>query len=57
MLKNRGVGSTKDKWSAWPPPKDCHPTCLDTWYPTPFHRDRLPKIMRTHSFYGIGMID
>jgi len=47
----------KEKWEVWPPPRDCHPTCLDTWFPVPYQRDRLPKLMRTHPFYGLERVD
>ena len=46
-----------EKWEPWPPVKDVHPTCLDTWFPTPYQRDRLPKLLRQHPFYGIEKVE
>jgi hypothetical protein len=44
------------KWDAWPPPEDCHPTNeRGFWNPELFDRGRLPKIMQSHPFWGLGM--
>lgn len=47
-----------DKWAAWPPAMDCHPTNTDNWWmPEPFDRERLPEFMRQHPFYGLERIE
>ena len=45
-----------DKWAAWPPPDDVHPTCLDTWHPRPYDRAQIPKVLENHHFYGLEPI-
>jgi hypothetical protein len=51
-------GWFETKWSAWPPPPDCHPTNeRNFWMPEPFDRERLPKLMREHPFYGLEKIE
>lgn len=51
-------GWYEQKWSAWPPVADCHPTCAEnTWEPQPFDRALLPEIMRGHPFYNLERID
>jgi hypothetical protein len=41
------------KWLAWPPRPDCHPTCVDTWFPEPFDRHLLPEVMWGHPFFNV----
>jgi len=41
----------EDKWSPWPPVKDVHPTCRNTWDPEPFDRRLLPEIIRDHPWH------
>ena len=45
-----------EKWSAWPPVDDVHPTCDDTWHPEPYDRELLPALMREHPFWDKEMI-
>jgi hypothetical protein len=45
-----------DKWSPWPPVRDVHPTCVDTWNPEPFDRELLPALLREHPFWDEDMI-
>lgn len=46
------------RWSAWPPPADCHPTNeRGFWNPEPFDREKLPGFMREHPFYNLEKID
>jgi hypothetical protein len=50
-------GWMADKWAAWPPPPDCHPTNdKDFWMPEPFDKKELPVFMKDHPFYGAEMI-
>ena len=44
------------KWEAWPPGDDVHPTCLDTWTPEPYDKERLPGVLRDHGFWGMEPI-
>jgi len=47
----------QDKWLAWPPVDDCHPTNdRGFWTPEPFDRTRLPKLMRNHPYYNLEVI-
>lgn len=52
-----------DKWNAWPPAEDCHPTngLKDNgegwWNPKPFNKQQLPKLMHSHPFYEMERID
>lgn len=44
-------GWYEEKWNAWPPVDDCHPTCERTWYPKPFDRELLPRVLWSHPFW------
>ena len=52
-----------DKWSAWPPVEDCHPTNgrkengEGWWNPQPFDKWQLPEIMRAHKWFDTERID
>ena len=46
-------GWFETKWDVWPPQPDCHPTCEDTWYPDPFDRKLLPRVMWSHPFFNM----
>lgn len=47
-----------EKWEAWPPADDCHPTNGDNWWmPEPFDKRALPEFMREHQFYNVGRIE
>lgn len=50
------AGWFEEKWSAWPPVQDVHPTCVGFWNPEPFDKMLLPPIMRTHPFWSREMI-
>ena len=41
------------KWDIWPPQPDCHPTCLDTWFPEPYNKNKLPQVMWSHPFFNV----
>lgn len=45
-------GWFEQKWAAWPPVPDCHPTCERMWYPKPFDPRLLPLVMWGHPFWG-----
>lgn len=47
----------KERWTVWPPVGDCHPTCLDTWYPERFDKEQLPELMREHPFWKLEKIE
>lgn len=52
-------GWLEEKWDRWPPSRDVHPTCEDTWHPEPFSRYDLPRLMWDHPFHKLnagGMI-
>lgn len=47
-----------DKWRAWPPAEDCHPTNDNNWWmPQPFDKGKLPDFMYSHPFYNLGRIE
>ena len=47
-----------DKWLAWPPPSDTHPTnSKDFWIPEPFDKTTLPDEMHSHPFFSLERID
>lgn len=47
----------KERWEAWPPPPDCHPTNeRGFWNPEPFNKELLPLLMRDHPFYNLEMV-
>lgn len=51
-------GWFEDKWDAWPPVGDCHPTNeKDWWTPEPFDKAELPALMLAHPFYNLDRID
>ena len=39
-----------DKWDAWPPVDDVHPTCLNTWFPKPNDKDDWPAVLKDHPY-------
>lgn len=53
----------QDKWSAWPPVENCHPTNGRNeqgepfWMPEPFDKEQLPDFMRQHPFYNLEKIE
>lgn len=53
----------EEKWLAWPPPKDCHPTNgikqdgTGWWDPVPFDKNLLPGVMKNHPFYSLDKIE
>ncbi len=52
----------EEKWQAWPPVDDCHPTNgkndegIGWWNPQPFDKRELPHILRSHPFYELDKI-
>lgn len=51
------------KWLAWPPVDDCHPTNgrkengEGWWNPQPFDKWQLPEVLRGHPFWDLERID
>lgn len=39
------------RWAAWPPEADCHPTNKNFWTPEPFDAYKLPDYMHTHKWF------
>lgn len=56
-------GWYEEKWQAWPPVEDCHPTNgrkqngEGWWNPKPFDKYLLPEIMRNHKWFNTERID
>lgn len=56
-------GWYEDKWLAWPPVEDCHPTNgrkdngEGWWNPQPFDRWQLPKVMYSHPFFNLEKVE
>lgn len=56
-------GWFEEKWLAWPPVDDCHPTNgrkangEGWWNPQPFDKWQLPPIMYSHPFFNLERID
>jgi|GEM_PF-3336398 len=47
-----------DKWNAWPPVGDCHPTNDNNWWmPQRFDKEQLPTLMKQHPFYFMERIE
>lgn len=52
-----------EKWQAWPPVEDCHPTNgrkengEGWWNPKPFDKWMLPSVMCDHPFFNLERID
>lgn len=53
----------EEKWLAWPPPKDCHPTNgikqdgTGWWDPVPFDKNLLPEVMKSHKWFNSEKIE
>lgn len=53
----------EDKWLAWPPPDDCHPTNgkndegVGWWNPQPFDKRELPYVLRSHPWFSVDKIE
>lgn len=53
----------EEKWQAWPPVDDCHPTNgrkengEGWWNPEPFDKWQLPEIMYSHPFFNLERIE
>lgn len=53
----------EEKWQAWPPVDDCHPTNgrkangEGWWNPKPFDKWKLPEIMRSHKWWNVDKIE
>lgn len=56
-------GWFEEKWQAWPPVEDCHPTNgrkedgTGWWNPEPFDRYLLPELLHSHQFFNLERID
>lgn len=56
-------GWYEEKWQAWPPVEDCHPTNgrkengEGWWNPEPFDRYLLPEFMWSHPYFNLERID
>jgi glycosyltransferase involved in cell wall biosynthesis len=46
----------KEKYCAFPPVNDVHPTCENTWNPKAFDKNELPKIMHEHPYFKLDKI-
>ncbi len=52
----------EDKWQAWPPVDDCHPTNgknddgVGWWNPKPFDKRELPYVLHSHPFFNLERI-
>lgn len=53
----------EEKWQAWPPPDDCHPTNgkneegIGWWNPVVFDKRELPYVLREHPFWNLERIE
>lgn len=53
----------EEKWQAWPPQENCHPTNgrkdngEGWWNPKPFDKMLLPEIMRKHPYWNLERIE
>lgn len=56
-------GWYEEKWQAWPPVEDCHPTNgrkengEGWWNPQPFDRYSLPEFMYQHPYFNLTKIE
>lgn len=56
-------GWFEEKWQAWPPVEDCHPTNgrkndgTGWWNPEPFDKFLLPDFMHLHPYFGVERIE
>lgn len=52
-----------EKWQAWPPPDDCHPTNgrndegIGWWNPQPFDKRELPYVLHSHPWFSVDRIE
>lgn len=53
----------EDKWQAWPPVDDCHPTNgrndegIGWWNPKPFDKRELPYVLHSHPWFNVDKIE
>lgn len=53
----------EEKWQAWPPVEDCHPTNgrkdngEGWWNPQPFDRYLLPSLLHSHPYFNLTKIE
>ena len=53
----------EEKWQAWPPVDDCHPTNgknddgVGWWNPQPFDKRELPYVLHNHPFFNLERIE
>jgi len=51
-----------EKWLAWPPVDDCHPTNgkndegIGWWNPKPFDKRELPYVLHSHPYWNLDLI-
>lgn len=56
-------GWIENKWQAWPPVEDCHPTNgrkdngEGWWDPEPFDRQQLPGVLHSHPYFNLERVD
>lgn len=56
-------GWFEDKWQAWPPVEDCHPTNgrkdngEGWWNPEPFDKWQLPQVLHGHPYWDLERIE
>lgn len=56
-------GWLEEKWQAWPPVEDSHPTNgrktdgTGWWNPEPFDKWQLPEVMMNHPYFNIERVD
>ncbi len=52
-----------EKWQAWPPVDDCHPTNgkndegIGWWNPKPFDKRELPYVLHNHPWFNVDKIE
>jgi len=53
----------EERWQAWPPPDDCHPTNgkndegVGWWNPEPFDKRELPYVLHNHPYWNLERIE
>jgi hypothetical protein len=56
-------GWLENKWQAWPPVEDCHPTNgrktdgTGWWNPEPFDRQQLPGVLHSHPYWNLERVE
>jgi len=53
----------EEKWQAWPPVDDCHPTNgkndegVGWWNPKPFDKRELPYVLHSHPWFNVDKVE